>query len=49
MLYAYYGNTAVAPDPLPMSRAGLIVAELALFECVVFEMAAQIRSSAKCE
>ena len=31
-IYAYYGNTAVDLDPLPVSRARLTVVELALFE-----------------
>jgi hypothetical protein len=30
--YAYYGNTAVNLDPLPVSHAHLIVVEPALFE-----------------
>ena len=30
--YAYYSNTAVELDPLPVSRARLIVVEPALFE-----------------
>ena len=30
--YAYYGNTAVDLDPLPVSRARLTVVEPALFE-----------------
>ena len=32
IFYAYYGNTAVALDPLPVSRARLTVVEPALFE-----------------
>jgi len=32
MFYAYYGNTAVDIDPLPVIRAHLTVAEPALFE-----------------
>ena len=32
IFYAYCGNTAVGLDPLPVSRARLIVVELALFE-----------------
>jgi len=47
--YAYYGNTAVYLDPLPVSRARLTVVEPALFEWDVFEMAALIQSPAKCE
>ena len=47
--YAYYGNTAVDLDPLPVSRAYLTVGEPALYECDVFEMAAPIQSPAKCE
>ena len=47
--YAYYGNTAVDLDPLPVSRAPLTVVEPALFERDVFEMAAPIQSPAKCE
>ena len=47
--YAYYGNTAFDLDPLPVSHARLTVEELALFEWVVFEMAATIQSLAKCE
>ena len=30
--YAYYGNTAVDLDPLPVSRARLTMVDLALFE-----------------
>jgi len=48
-LYAYYGNTAVDLDPLPVSRARLTLGELALFESGEFEMAAPIQSPAKCE
>ena len=44
--YAYYGNTAVDLDPLPVSRARLTVVEPALFEWDVFEMAAPIQSPA---
>ena len=44
MFYAYYGNTAVNFDPLPVSHAHLTVVEPALFE-----MAAPIQSPAKCE
>jgi len=47
--YAYYGNTAVDLDPLPVSRARLTVVEPALFEWDVFEMAAPIQSPAKCK
>ena len=47
--YAYYGNTAVDLDPLPVSRAHLTVVEPALFEWDVFEMAAPIQIPAKCE
>jgi hypothetical protein len=32
IFYAYYGNTAIDLDPLPVSRARLTVVELALFE-----------------
>ena len=32
IFYAYYGNTAVDLDPLPVSRAPLTVVEPALFE-----------------
>jgi hypothetical protein len=32
IFYAYCGNTAVDLDPLPVSRACLIVVEPALFE-----------------
>jgi len=32
ILYAYYGNTAVDLDLLPVSRARLTVVEPALFE-----------------
>jgi len=46
-LYAYYGNTAVDRDPLPVSRARLTVVEPALFEWDVFEMAAPIQILAK--
>ena len=49
IFYAYYGNTATDPDPLPVSRARLTVVELALFEWDVFEMIASIQSPAKCE
>jgi len=49
IFYAYYSNTAVDLDPLPVSRARLTVAEPALFEWDVFEMAAPIQSPAKCE
>ena len=44
---AYYGNSAVDLDPLPVSRADLTVVESALFEWDVFEMAAPIQSPAK--
>jgi len=47
--YAYYGNTAVDLDPLPVSRAHLSVVEQVLFDWDMFEMAAPIESSAKCE
>jgi hypothetical protein len=47
--YAYYGNTDVDLDPLPVSRARLTVVEPALFEWDVFEIAAPIQSPAKCE
>ena len=47
--YAYYGNTAVDLDPLPVSYALLTVVEPVLFEWDVFDMAAPIKSSAKCE
>ena len=49
IFYAYYGNTAVDLDPLPVSRARLTVVEPVLFEGDVFEMAAPIQSAAKCE
>jgi hypothetical protein len=49
IFYAYYGNTAVDLDPLPVSRAHLTVLEPSLFEWDVFEMAALIQSPAKCE
>jgi len=49
IFYAYYGNTAVDLDPLPVSRARLTMVEPALFELDVFEMAAPIQSPAKCE
>jgi hypothetical protein len=32
IFYAYYGNTAVDLDPLPVSRAPLTVVQPALFE-----------------
>jgi len=32
MFYAYYGNTAVGLDPLPVNRARLTVVEPAVFE-----------------
>ena len=32
IFYAYYGNTAVDLDPLPVSRARLTVVDPALFE-----------------
>jgi len=32
IFYAYYGNTAVDLDPLPVSRAHLTVVERVLFE-----------------
>jgi len=47
--YAYYGNTAVDLDPLPVSPARLTEEEGALFEWDVFEMAAPIQSPSKCE
>ena len=47
--YAYYDNTAVDFDPLPVSLARLTVVEPALFEGDVFEIAAPIQSPAKCE
>ena len=47
--YAYYGNTAVDLDSLPVSRARLTAVEPALFEWDVFEMAAPIQSPAKSE
>ena len=40
---------AVDLDPLPVSRARLMVVERVLFEWDVFEMAAPIQSPAKCE
>jgi hypothetical protein len=46
---AYYGNTAVDLDPLPVSCTRLTVIEQALFEWNVFEMAAPIQSPAKYE
>ena len=49
IFYAYYGNTAVDLDPLPVSRACLTLVEPALFEWDVFEMAAPIQSPTKCE
>jgi hypothetical protein len=49
IFYAYCGNTAVELDRLAVSRARLTVVERALFEWDVFEMAALIRSPAKCE
>ena len=48
-LYAYYGNTAVELDPLPVSRSHLTVVEPVLFERNLFEMAAPIQSIAKCK
>ena len=47
--YAYYGNTAVDLDPLPVSYARLTVVEQALFEWDLFEMAAPIQNPVKCE
>jgi len=47
--YAYYGNTAVDLDILPMSRARLQMVEPTLFEWDVFEMTAPIQSPAKYE
>jgi hypothetical protein len=49
IFYVYWGSTAVDLDPLPVSRAHVTVAEPALFVQDVFEMAAPIRSPAKCE
>jgi hypothetical protein len=49
IFYAYYGNTAVNLDPLPVSCGCLIVVEQVLFERDMFEMAALIQSPAKCE
>ena len=49
IFYAYYGNTAVDLDPLPVSRARLTVVEPALFEWDVFEMTPPIQSPTKCE
>ena len=49
IFYAYYGNTAVDLDPLPVKRARLTVVERDLFEWDAFEMAALIQSPAKCE
>jgi len=49
MFYAYCGNTAIDLDPLPVRHARLTAVEPALFEWDVFEMAAPIQSSAKCE
>ena len=49
IFYAYYGNTAVDLDPLPVSRALLALVEPALFEWDVFEVAVPIQSPAKCE
>ena len=49
MFYAYYGNTAVDLDPLPVSRARLTVVEPSLFEWDVFEMAAPIQNPANYE
>jgi len=48
-LYAFYGNTAIDLDPLPVSRARLTVVEQALFEGEFFEMAAPNHSPAKCK
>jgi len=48
IFYAYYGNTAVDLDPLPVSHACLTVVESTLFEWDVFEMAALIQSPSKC-
>ena len=46
IFYAYYGNTVIDLDPLPVSRARLTVVEPALFEWDVFEMAVPILSLA---
>ena len=46
---AYYGNTAVDLDPLPVNHVRLTVVKPALLKLEVFEMAAPIQSSAKCE
>jgi len=46
---AYYGNSAVDLHPLPVSCACLTVVGPAVFEWDVFEMAAPIQSSTKCE
>jgi hypothetical protein len=48
IFYAYYGNTAVDPDPSPVSRASLTVVKPALFESDTFEMSTPIQSPAKC-
>jgi len=47
--YAYYGNTAVDLDTLPVSHARWTVVEPALFERDVFWMVTPIQSPAKCE
>ena len=47
--YAYYGNTTVDLDPLPVSRVRLKVVEPVLFQWDVFEMTAPIQSPAKYE
>jgi hypothetical protein len=47
--YAYYGNTAVDPDPSPVSRASLTVVKRGLFESDTFEMSTPIQSPAKCK
>ena len=49
IFYAYYANTAIDLDTLPVSRACSTVVEPALFEWDVFEMAVPIQSPAKCE
>jgi hypothetical protein len=49
IFYAYWCNTAIDLDPVPVSHARLTVVESALFEWDVFEMAAPIQSPAKCE
>jgi len=49
IFYAYYGNTAIDLDPLPVSRARLTVVEPALSEtCLKRQRRSKIPPNARC-